>query len=109
MTSPRVYAPTEFFPHVCRSDYVVRQHNGRVGSQAMFYHGSCPGVLDARAMSEEAEVVWSTKCGVRWPSQDSHVTDCITDYRSDVCPVGWRGSGKDCVVPGNYVGCHSVQ
>ena len=73
------------------------------------YDRSCPRVLDTRAMFDEAKGLWSTKCGVRWPCQDSDVSDCVRDYHSDVCPVGWRRSGNDCVAPGSYLGCHSVQ
>ena len=62
-----------------------------------------------RAMSAKTRGVWSTEYRVRWPCQDSDVSDCVRDYRSDICPVGWRRSGKDCVAPGSYVGCHSVQ
>ena len=74
-----------------------------------FYDGSCPRILDTRDMSAEAEGLWTTKCGVRWPCQDSDVSDCVRGYHSDVCPVGLRRSGNDCVAPGSYVGCHSVQ
>ena len=74
-----------------------------------FYDGSCLRVLNTRDMSAKTRGLWSTEYRVRWPCQDSDVSDCVRGYHSDVCPGGWRRSGNDCVAPGSYVGCHSVQ
>ena len=71
-----------------------------------FYDGSYPQVLNTCDMSAETRGVWSTEYRVRWPCQDSDVSDCVRDYHSDVCPLGWRRSGNDCVAPRSYVGCH---